>query len=109
MVNTSKTMYDPTSSPCVHKDPRRNHSRGYRNAAGQSAIGQCDLYYVTSTVANSGWLADAVSAAYGLSEVYDYDLDRHQRNSINGKGGTILGLVRYGTGYSNAILDRRRP
>ena len=105
MVNTNKTMYDPTSTP-----PSSSTTRGAiiiedtRNAPpGNPPSGNPSLFFVTSTAASSGWLADAVSAAYGLSEVYDYYLERHQRNSINGKGGTIIGLVRYGTGYSNAF------
>ena len=105
MVNTSKQMYDPTSTP-----PSTTKTRGAiiiedtRNAPpGSPPSGNPDLYFVTSTVATSGWLPDAVSAAWGFSEVYDYYLDRHQRNSIDGKGGTILGVVRYGTGYKNAF------
>lgn len=103
MVNTGKPMYDQTSTPpklattygAIIIDDAQHTSSD--NSGGLS------LYYVTSAATNSGWLADAVSAAYGLSEVYDYYLERFQRNSINNKGGTILGVVRYGTGYSNAF------
>lgn len=100
MVNTSKPMYDTSSTPppfrgsIVIADAQHTPSD---NSSKPSSI------YVKSSAANSGWLADAVSAAYGLSEVYDYYLERHQRNSIDGSGATITGHVRYGTNYSNAF------
>jgi Zn-dependent metalloprotease len=105
MVNTGKPMYDPTSTP-----PSSTKTRGgiliedaKHAPAGSPPSGNTSLYYVASSSASSGWLADAVSAAYGLSEVYDYYLERFQRNSIDNKGGSILGVVRYGTGYNNAF------
>ena len=46
---------------------------------------------------------DAVSAAYNLSEVYDYYRERHSRNSFDGKGASIHAIVRYGQNYKNAF------
>jgi hypothetical protein len=106
MVNTRKMMYDPTSIP-----PPPSSTRGgiivedFQHTPAGDGPGTVTFFFVTSGNANSGWLPDAVSAAYGLSEVYDYYLERHQRNSFDGKGGTILGMVRYRTGYDNAFWN----
>ena len=44
-----------------------------------------------------------VGAAFGLSEVYDYYQARHSRNSIDGAGGSITAIVRYGINFPNAF------
>lgn len=46
---------------------------------------------------------DAVSAAYNLSEAYDYYLARHGRNSFDGQGASIHAIVRYGQNFKNAF------
>ena len=46
---------------------------------------------------------DAVSAAYNLSEVYDYYRDRYSRHSFDGKGASIHAIVNYGQDYKNAF------
>lgn len=43
----------------------------------------------------------AISAAFNFSETYDYYLDRHGRNSLDGEGGNITAIVRVGN-YNNA-------
>ncbi len=105
MFDTSKSMYDPTSAP-----PDFSKTRGAivigdakHTPAGSPPSGNPSLSNVISGAASSGWLADAVSAAFGLSQVYDYYLERHQRKSIDGKGGGMLSVVRYGAGYQNAF------
>jgi Zn-dependent metalloprotease len=66
------------------------------------------LYWVQSfdlTVFN---LPDAVSAAYSLSQTYDYYLGQFGRNSLDGNGAPIVAVVRVGTNYPNAfMLDQR--
>ena len=105
MVDTSKQMFDPTSAP-----PGPTTTRGgiVVQDAGhlpqnpdQQPIPQHD---VTSSSATSGWLKDAVSAAYGFSQTYDYFLQRHARNGLNGKGSTISATVRVGQNYKNAFF-----
>lgn len=62
------------------------------------------------------WLPDAVSAAYNLSETYDYYWERHKRKSFReyveydeeGKekkkeGASIHAIVRYGQNFKNAF------
>jgi hypothetical protein len=56
---------------------------------------------VSSITATVWPVPAAVSVAFGLSEVYDYYLERHGRNSFDGLGGNILGYVRVGN-YDNA-------
>lgn len=51
---------------------------------------------VNSTDPDSGWVPDAVSLAYNLSKTYDYFLQRHNRDSFDGKGQTIQGYTRAG-------------
>ncbi len=51
----------------------------------------------------SSWLPDAVSAAYNLSETYDYYSKRHQRKSFDGEGASIHAIVRYRENYKNAF------
>jgi Zn-dependent metalloprotease len=56
----------------------------------------------TSSSATS-WVPDAVGAAFGLSQTYDYYLARHNRNSLDGAGGSINGFVRVGINWRNAF------
>ena len=49
------------------------------------------------------FLPDAVSAAYNLSETYDYYSERHVQNSFDGEGASIHAIVRYGQNYKNAF------
>ena len=48
---------------------------------------------------------DAVSAAFGLSETYDYYLERHGRDSLDGQQGTILAIVRFDQNFFNAFWN----
>jgi hypothetical protein len=46
-----------------------------------------------------------VSASFGLSETYDYYLERHGRDSLDGRGGTMLGIVRFRRNFQNAFWN----
>ena len=105
MIDTSKQMFDPTSNP-----PALDETRGaivVLDAGNQNpdTQGQISVSQVTSTSATSGWLPDAVSASFSLSQTYDYYLERHNRNSLDGQGGTIMGIVRFGTNFNNAFWN----
>ncbi len=90
-IDTSKGMYDPTSQP-----PDVTRSRGIiavlnlQNST-QNNIG--DAVHNTASSANGPWDADAVSASVNLSRVYDYYLERFGRNSVDGNGGSMTGIV----------------
>lgn len=61
-----------------------------------------NLSYVTSASANSWSNPDAVSAAFNLSQTYDYFQTRFGRSSYNGQGSNLMAIVRIG-GYPNAF------
>jgi Zn-dependent metalloprotease len=109
MVDTSKRMFDPSSVP--PNNPRgaiaildaRNQPPSADFAEVAAGLGQVQFSHVTSASANSGWNPDAVGAAFGLSQTYDYYLARHNRNSLSGNGENIVGVVRLGRNFPNAF------
>jgi Zn-dependent metalloprotease len=60
-----------------------------------------DLFLITSTSPSSWDNKPGVSAAFNFSETYDYYLERHNRNSLDGNGGSITAVVQVGS-YDNA-------
>ena len=100
MADASKQMYNGTSEPLGNNPEGVIIIGDFRN----QPFGE-DLFYTTSETFTSGWLPDAVSLAYNLSETYDYYLERHSRDSIDGQGCTILGAVRLDQNYENAFWN----
>lgn len=100
MVDTSKQMFDPNSRP-------PHNARGailiYDAANRQVQDPQFSAGLISSTTLDSGWDPDAVGAAYGLSETYDYYLERFGRDSLDGRGGSIRAIVRFGQDVANAF------
>ncbi|MFL6200584.1 MAG: M4 family metallopeptidase, partial [Thermoanaerobaculia bacterium] len=100
MVDTSKPMYNSASAP-----PNPETTQGgifvfdVKNAEFPPA------FYVNSSNVNSWSPRDAVSAAFWLSQTHDYFLNRHNRNSLDGQGGSILGFVRLRQNFRNAFWD----
>ncbi len=70
-----------------------------------AANGTAPLYHVLSSSPNSWANEDAVSAAFSLSAVYDYYLERHGRDSFNGLGSNLFAVVRYGMNFANAFWN----
>lgn len=107
MLDTTKDMYDASSTP-----PDPNSTRGgifVFDALNQEVDqGPINLSFVNSAVATSGFLPDAVSAAFNISQVYDYYLERHNRNSIDNNRGSLFGIVRVGQNFENAFWDGER-
>ncbi len=105
MVDTSKQMFDASSSP-----PSASTTRGgivILDAANQPRDPQQEAIPgndVTSGSSTSGWLRDAVSASWGFSQTYDYFLERHGRNGLDNRGTTILATVRVGQNFNNAFF-----
>lgn len=69
---------------------------------------QVTSYVLSSN--NTDWTPSAVSAHYNSGLVYDYFLNTHKRNSIDGKGGTIMSTInladqKTGKGYDNAYWN----
>lgn len=60
--------------------------------ANNSPVDDLSINHVTSS--NNTWTeASSVSAHYNGSITYDYYLNTHGRNSINGNGGTVIAVV----------------
>jgi len=109
LEDTSKPMYDPTSSP-----PNPNNVRGAiiiwdsHNTPATSDPTETDNFLgnplvSTSVGTSTGWVPDAVGAMYGLGATYDYYLQRHHRNSLDDAGSSIRGVVRVGINWRNAF------
>ena len=109
MIDTSKPMFDPNFDPILGIDSARGVIR-IRDAENQPETSDPEEIHLPFPIrvarserSNSGWLPDAVSAAYNLSEVYDYYLERHKRNSFDGQGASITAIVRLGQDFNNAF------
>lgn len=100
MVDCSKPMFDPFSQPPFNG---RGVILVFDGANMQVRDPLFSAGLMQSRSANSGWEGDAVGAAFGLSQTYDYYLDRFGRNSLDGQGGTIRAIVRYGQEVRNAF------
>ncbi len=100
MFDTSKPMFNPNA------DPRERGAIWIYDAQNQPPTSDPEdippAGVANSSSATSGWLPDAVSAAYNFSEVYDYYRERHNRNSFDGRGSAIQAIVRLGRNHSNA-------
>ncbi len=99
-VDTSKVMFDPTSTP-------PNNGRGviaiYDGANKKVEDTQFSSGLVKSASSTSGWLPDAVGSAWGLGATYDYYQAHFKRNSLDGQGGKISSIIRYDLNLANAF------
>lgn len=89
MADTTKPMFDPAFDPV--KDPH-----GVISIFDARQVKDQDLktvYLVDSTSATT-WIPDAVSAFVNFDATFDYYLERHARNSLDGKGGNVQAVVR---------------
>jgi len=98
LIDTSKPMFAGQSEP--------NQNQGsifIYDWENNSINANYSPAVVSSSQSDGFFLADGVSAAYNLSEVFDYYWQRHNRNSLDGNGGSMLGIVRFGDDYQNAL------
>ncbi|MFN8544812.1 MAG: M4 family metallopeptidase [Candidatus Binatia bacterium] len=105
LVDTSKAMFDGSSDP-----PSPATTRGgilILDARNQEsdASGNVSLSQITSPTPTGFSPRDGVSAAFALGRTYDYYLEKHQRNSIDGSGGSMLGVVRFSQNFRNAFWN----
>ncbi|KAB2336142.1 peptidase M4 family protein [Cytobacillus depressus] len=63
------------------------------------------LYVGDSAAFLSDYDRAAVDAHYNSEKVYDYFLNEHGRNSLDGKGMAIKSYVHYGSDYNNAFWN----
>ena len=67
-----------------------------------------DTLYVGNSAAFIGdYDRAAVDAHYNSEKVYEYYLNEHGRNSLDGKGMAIISKVHYGNNYNNASWNGR--
>lgn len=67
-----------------------------------------DMLYVGNSASFiSDYDRAAVDAHYNSEKVYEYFLNEHGRNSLDGKGMAIISKVHYGTNYNNASWNGR--
>ena len=104
MVDTSKPMFDPNSDPSergviwiydAQNLPPTSDPESIVNNIPPALV-------ANSRSSTSGWLRDAVSASYNFSEVYDYYQERHNLDSLDGRGASIHAIVRLGRNHANA-------
>jgi bacillolysin len=103
MIDTAKPMFDPASDfSSVNAINGAIIVFDMENSPLPES-GKFYAAYAASLQPDDGWVPEAVSLAYHLSVTYDYYRNQHNRDSINGSGGTILGFVRVGENYDNAF------
>lgn len=94
MFNTASTVPDKVMGGLETLDSRNTY-------------GENQKFYFVSSANNTDWTPTAVSAHVNAGKAYDYFRTAHNRNSLNGKGGTISSVVNVvdeddGTGLDNA-------
>ncbi|RFU61855.1 M4 family metallopeptidase [Peribacillus glennii] len=71
-------------------------------------ISSNDTLYIGNSAAFIGdYDRAAVDAHYNSEKVYDYYLNEHGRNSLDGEGMAIKSYVHYGNNYNNAFWNGR--
>ena len=94
MIDASKGMFNSTTGEGTIET---DDVRGLTQSQIEVANTLQNINYVTSASSNSWNNSDAVSAAYNLSQTYDYYSERFGRNSYDGNGGNVVALVRIGS------------
>jgi Zn-dependent metalloprotease len=86
MIDVSKPMYNASQSD-MPDSPKGAIWTIDANNSSNGNVSQITSY-------NNTWSdASAVSAHYNAGKTYNYYLNTHQRNSIDGNGGTIISIV----------------
>ena len=99
LADTSKSMFNPAADPL--NNPQGVISVLDARGTGINALDDNTVFPITSTNPNQWTVPGGISAAFNFSQTYDYFLERHGRNSINGNGGNVTAIVGVG-GYDNA-------
>ena len=98
MIDTTNSMYDPTSPPpnfnllrgaIVVRDA---NNAGFENQFGPNII-ENEITFSTSSNPTSGWTKHAVDGALNMGRVYNFYLQRFNRNSLDNTGLGLEDLV----------------
>ncbi|HLV30215.1 MAG TPA: M4 family metallopeptidase [Chitinispirillaceae bacterium] len=87
LIDASRAMFDPVKSQIPNKLTGAIVTYDYNNKYPSFSS------YSLITPTHNGWDPKAVSAHYNSSAAYEYYLNTHGRNSINGLGGTIRSFI----------------
>jgi bacillolysin len=103
MLDASRAMFKTGTSMLPDEPIGGILTVDMNNTFGDAA----SIQHVTTT--NNVWNianhAKAVSAHFNAGKAYEYYLNRHDRNSINGKGGTMLSLINTSDPENGQPLD----
>ncbi len=104
MIDTQRPMYNKTTS----KLPDDPIGAIWTIDAKNTTSGNM-TYAQSSSTNNTNWSPTAVSAHYNAGLCYDYYRTKFGRNSLDGKGGTILSVINIadddGKGMDNAYWN----
>ena len=103
MLDASRAMFNAGTSVLPDEPIGGILTVDMNNTFGDDA----SILHVTTTnnVWNTANHAKAVSAHFNAGKAYEYFLSRHDRNSINGKGGTMLSLINVSDPENGQPLD----
>ncbi len=102
MLDASRPMFNASASN-IPSDPKGAIITATANNTALKSV-----QYVTSSSLNN-WPADGVSAHYQAGVTYEYFRTVHNRNSIDGQGGTIISVTNVtnkdGSSMANAFWN----
>ena len=101
LCDTGKTMYQPASTP-----PSPATTQGaliVSTANGGAYDGSMQGSLIASTAPSAGFPTKGVGAAFNISKVYDYYIQKHNRNSMDNAGKTVSVIV--DVGFDNACWN----
>lgn len=100
MIDGTKSMFNLSASDLPDDPVGAVWTINAQNTYVESIV------HISSTT-NSNWPATGVSAHYNAGLAFDYFKNTHNRNSINGNGGTIISVINVseqnGQGMDNAF------
>ncbi len=99
LIDTSKPMFRAGTDPVQKPEGAITIADAQLKRANE--LQGSDILLITSPNPNQWPFPDGVSAAYNFSQTYEYFLEQHGRNSLDGQGGNITAIVRVGE-YDNA-------
>lgn len=108
LIDASRTMFNQAESNLPDNGVGTIWTIDAKNT---SASQDLKVYQFASSSNSWSDHPEAVSAHYNAGEVYEYYLHTHGRNSINGKGGTIISICNIankdGSSMANAFWNGR--
>jgi bacillolysin len=103
MLDVSRGMFDGNVST-LPNDP----VGGILTIDLSNTFGEGTAYSHLTTTTNAWTTANhakAVSAHYNAGKAYEYFLNHHDRNSINGSGGTMISIINVSDPESGTAMD----